>query len=288
MSEPTGIGFYIRSLSERVHGTPKQAAKKARDHGVSFVAIMTMWQEYKKGKFVQYLSNGKSGERIKAYAEAFTAAWIDVYLWGFPWGGHEEAFVQRFLDVTDLCGDCIKGWLYDPELGYKWSTKRPAKDAGMRKQPEYTKGVLPIGNRIVRKKQAKKLVELSTSLDVEDLVGTLGITSYGMAQYHRNFPWTEFGVLNDFGSPQYYTVGPEQIDKGIDKWKFYGWDHIVVSAPTFGKNDGPKLHDYLSNFVDCGEDVHGIILWSWRQTSRDEWRIVNRMSNWFEKYLFEV
>jgi hypothetical protein len=281
-NNPSGIGFYLRGLSKSKHGTPAQAAKKAKDHGVSFVAIMSLWQEYKNNKFRQMMSNGRDAEIIWRYADAFQAQEVDVWLWGFPWGGHEQAAVDRFQHVTEVCDGTIDGWLWDPELGYKWSSNKKQAPVGMRGQPEYTSGVSATGVAAVRKKQARSLVNLSLDAMTESL--NIGITSYGMAPGHRNFPWSEFGGVG-FGSPQLYSVGPKDIDRGISAWRKLGWSNIVPSVPTFGKNSGAHLHNHLSNFVDGEEYVNGFIFWSWRQThgSENEWNIIHRWSDWLER-----
>ena len=145
-------------------------------------------------------------------------------------------------------------------------------------QGEYTKGVRSSSTSAARRAQAQRLVDLS--LDAMDESLGIGITSYGMAMYHKNFPWSVFGGIG-WGSPQLYSVGPDQIDRGIVKWRQHGWEEIIPSVPTFGKTSGAQLHDHLSNFVDGDENVTGFIFWSWRQTSRDEWRILARWADWF-------
>ena len=227
---PKGIGLYIRGLQQKTHGTPKQAAKLARDNGVSFVAILAAWQDVHKGKERFLKSNGRDGSLIKKYAEAFTAAGIQVWLWGFPRGGGEEAFVERFVQVTEACGPVVRGWLWDPELFYKWSRNPDAAaPVSMRGQPEFSASAgKPAGSAATRKAQARKLVELTLDAMNESL--GLGITSYGMARFHRNFPWDVFGGVG-FGSPQLYSVGPKQIDKGIQQWRGHGWQTSVPSVP---------------------------------------------------------
>ena len=279
---PGGVGLYIRELSASKHGTPAQAAKKAADHNVSFVAIMTAWQDLRGSRPHFKRCNGADGQKIKRYAEAFTARGIHVWLWGFPRGGGEEQFVDRFVDVNEVCGPIIRGWLWDPELYYKWS--RPASAAGpvsMRGQPEFSPTASsPVGSAQTRKAQAQKLVNLTLDAMNESL--GLGITSYGMAGFHKNFPWSVFGGVG-WGSPQLYSVGPQQVDRGIRQWRAHGWDTIIPSVPTFGKKSGgAKLHDHLSNFVDGDENISGFIFWSWRQTQADEWRILARWAAWFE------
>lgn len=282
--EPYGIGLYIRGLSQEKHGTPAQAAKKAKDNGVSFVAIMTMWQDRHNGKDRELHSNGRDGKLIAKYAEAFRKQGIKVLLWGFPRGGFEDSYVDRFVHVTGVCGGTINGWLHDPEVFYKWKGKAPTS-LSVRGQPEYIKGVIPGGHKAARISQAEKLMKLTIDAMHEGL--SIGITSYGMAMGHPNFPWGIFGGYG-WGSPQLYSPGPKDIDRGIAKWRELGWDCIVPSVPTFGKNSGANLHDHLSNFVDGEEDIDGFIFWSWRQTSRDEWRVLARWADWLKANLCQL
>jgi hypothetical protein len=276
---PEGIGIYIRGLNKKKQGTPKAAAKKAKDHGVSFVAIMACWQDEKNGKPRQLNSNGKDPALIQQYADAFLDAGIQPWLWGFPAAGREEQYIDRFAHVTEVCDNTIAGWIHDPELFYKWKRKSKAKaDKTMRGQPEYTgKIVEPKGSPAYIKAGAHKLVRLSID-GINESMG-LAITSYGMAPGHKNFPWNAFGGVG-FGSPQLYSVGPKDIDRGIRAWRNHGWNTIIPSVPAFGKNSGAKMHDHLSNFVDGEENINGFIFWSWRQLQRDEWRVLARWSDW--------
>lgn len=288
---PTGIGLYIRGLSEKKHGTPAQAAKKAADNGVSFVAIMTAWQDVHNGKPRFLHSNGRDGTLIAKYAAAFAKRGIAVWLWAFPRGGGEQEYIDRLVHVTEVCrkNDApITGWIHDPELFYKWSLKgKPQTSLGVRGQPEFSaKAGKPAGTRKTRMSQAAKLMELT--IDAMDESLGLGITSYGMARGHRNFPWDVFGGYG-WGSPQLYSVGPRDIDRGIQMWRDMGFNHIVPSVPTFGKkNGGPVLHDHLSNFVDGDENIAGFIFWSWRQTQASEWRVLARWAEWFERDDFPI
>jgi hypothetical protein len=284
MGDPKGIGLYTRNLSSSVYRSPKQAAKQAADNGVSFIAIMAMWQDYLNGKDRQLYSNGQDGSLIASYAAAFKQQNIDVWLWGFPRGGWEEPFVERFGDVTKICKGTISGWLFDPEVYYKWSGK-PIASLSMRGQPEFSTDAVPQGNKLSRRRQATMLIDLA--MDALDESLGIGITSYGMAQYHKNFPWEKFGGVG-WGSPQLYTVSPKQIDEGIKAWRNLEWKHIVPSVPTFGAKSGSALHDFLSNFVDGEEDISGLIFWSWEMTSVDEWRVLARWAEWMKAHLCEL
>jgi hypothetical protein len=282
---PKGIGLYIRGLSRKKHGTPKAAAKKAADNGVSFVAIMAAWQDVHKGKERFLHSNGRKATIIREYAEAFVKKGIRVWIWGFPRAGGEEQYIDRLLHVSEVCDDeLIYGWIHDPELFYKWKVKRRTSMIwNMRGQPEYTgRAAPPEGSRAQRIRGAKKLIELTEDAFSSAFIMSYGITSYGMAQYHRNFPWGVFGGRG-FGSPQLYSVGPKQIDMGIMRWRELGWNHIIPSVPLFGKNSGARLHDHLSNFVDGEEGISGLLFWSWRQASRDEWRVLARWADWLRR-----
>jgi len=281
---PTGIGLYIRGLSRKKQGTPKQAAKKAADNGVSFVAIMAAWQDVHRGKERFLNSNGKTGTIIAEYAQAFADRDIQVWIWGFPRAGGEQQYIERLNHVTGACGGTVFGWIHDPELFYKWKGRlRKNLPPGMRRQVEYTgETTAPVGSPRQRKKGAVELIRMTEQTIRETSLTSYGITSYGMAQYHKSFPWDEFGGRG-FGSPQLYSVGPEQIDAGIRAWQTHGWSHIVPSVPLFGKNSGAKMHDHLSNFVDGEEDISGLLFWSWRQASREEWRILARWADWLTR-----
>jgi len=292
-TEPRGVGVYTMALGDKWHGSPTAAAKKASDHGVSFVALLACWQDMrKKGKvgpmvFHHGDANRKDNALLR-YAEAFNAQGIDVWLWGFPWAGAEERFIASMASATEMCPNLISGWLFDPELGYKWKGKNQSS-LSMRGQPEALTNISMSGTKAVRSKQAKKLMELAVNAIGERL--GLGVTSYGMAKYHPNFPWAEFGGYG-FGSPQLYSVGPQQVDQGIQQWREHGWKTIIPSVPTFGNNDGEKLHNHLSSFVDGHEDISGFIFWVWRATSSkrgsagrgvSEWDILARWADWLAR-----
>jgi hypothetical protein len=285
MAYPEGIGLYIRGLSKKVHGDPKTAAQKAKDHGVSFVAIMAAWQDIKKETGQPYMlhSNGRKPDLIAQYAAAFAEAGIEVWIWGFPRAGGEKEYVERLAHVTDVCDGTIEGWLHDPEVYYKWTIKSSDKDRNttMRGQPEFAKYAKPIdGSAQHIKNCASKLLALCADEDCS--YKYLGFTSYGMAQYHKNYPWKIFGGTG-WGSPQLYSVGPDEIDAGIKAWREHGWDHIVPSVPLFGKNSDAKLHAHLSNFVDGNERISGFIFWSWRQASPLEWKVIKRWAEWIRR-----
>jgi hypothetical protein len=267
-----GTGLYLRRLSTRIHGTPEQAAKKAADHNLSFVALMGVWQEYRKGEFDQSNLNLRAS-RLKRYSEAFQEAGVDVWLWGYPWGGHEEAFVEGMLEADQQA--LSSGWLLDPELGYKWGHRSDKARTNMRKQPEAIRGVNPNGTRDEREEQATRLMNLS-----EEAAKNLGVTSYGLAKWHPNFPWKQF-LSHDSApilSPQLYSISPAYVRKGIRDWHELASDFdrertMCASIPTYGVNSNSKLDEHLAAFDDS---VDGFIGWSWLQTNRKEWDILKK------------
>jgi len=246
MSDPTGIGLYLRQLDARTHGTPKAAARRARDNGVSFVALLACWQDGKGHR-------ARNVKRLPAYAEEFATAGVTPWIWGFPKAGLEDLFVERMQGASAAP---VAGWILDPEASYK---RKP--------------------------KQARRLVDLTLDSLSERL--RLGVTSYGLAKAHPTFPWKTFGG-HGWGSPQLYTVGPAHIDQGLAQWRAHGWAHLIPSVPSFGPRSGARLHDYLSNFVDGDEHVAGFVVWSWMQTKSDEWRVLARWAEWFDRKIIHA
>lgn len=286
-----GTGLYIRGLNRKKHGTPKQAAKKAADHGLSHVAIMSDWQDYRKGKFTHLRGNMRANRWV-AYAKAFKDAGIDVGLWFYPWAGHEERLLEG-LDGALKFG-LVDYLLPDPELGFKWKSKGRGQNAlgTMRGgQKEAISGVLPNGTKKNRQARATILMRgLQELSHKHKLLHGVGLTSYGIAKYHRTLPWHELLEGADWLSPQLYTASAKMVDRGIEQWRELADDAdqllpMIPSIGTFGEKSGNKMHDHLSTFVDGTEGVDGFIGWSWRQTSRDEWRILARWGEWLQKGL---
>lgn len=289
MDTINGVGQYIRGLSERTHGTPKQAAKKAKDHGLSFVAIMSVWQDYQKGKF-RHLKGNLRGDKLTRYAEAFKAQGIDVGLWFYPWGGHEERLLS---DLHAVCGAApIDFILDDGELGHKWKTsrRRHKNDTGTMRggQSEAFSGGKATGTKFQRVKQVTDLWDGLADIVSQGASPLLGATAYGVAGYHPTFPWTTKLERADFLSPQLYTASAKQVDLGINQWRrralIAPWSDadipVIPSIATFGKKSGRAMNEHLESFVDGEEDIDGFISWSWRQTSRQEWR---DLAKWAER-----
>ncbi len=228
--------MYVRNITRRLHGTPAEAAAKAKDHGLSWVAIMACWQESDRHTPMNLRD-------LEPYAAAFREAGIDVWIWGYPWGGRESEFCDAMGKALELSGG--SGILIDPELGYK------APDSPLR---------------------ARRLV--GGTLDLLNESQGLGVTSYGLTTAHRTFPWDSFAGVG-FGSPQVYTVHLKTAELALRQWKALGWDHVIASVPTFGKKSGAQIPAYAGELQKLCD---GLIFWSWRSTSRAEWREIAKLT----------
>lgn len=289
-----GVGAYIRRLSTKKHGTPEQAAKRAADHGLSHVLIMGVWQQPRKNRNNRVIAGAPNKKKLAAYADAFHEKGIKVGLWYYPWAGYEE-------HVIDLLGEqCaltqIDMLSNDAELGYKWKKKLSARQierqfgTSMRGiQPEAIRDVVAVNTDVYVKACAKKLVKgIDYLVEEHQMIWGPWQTSYGIAQYHPNFPWEIFTGGAEVLSPQLYSSTPAQVDMGIRNWyeKANDLDHfrpMMPSIPTYGPNSGDKLHAHLSNFVDGDEDVDGFTAWSWMQTNSKEWDVLARWADWLER-----
>ncbi|NIR31671.1 MAG: hypothetical protein GWN84_20635 [Gammaproteobacteria bacterium] len=204
--EPTGVGVYLRDLSEATHGKPDGAAAVAAAHGVDFVALAACWQEADRHTPMNVFD-------LDDYGRAFAKRGIDVWVWGYPWGTAErvEQFCRTMAQARDAAG--AVGVLLDPELGFKGERRRHMLDL------------------------------LEGTVDTLDEASGLGFTSYGLISAHPSFPWNVAGGWG-WGSPQFYTVPRRTALAGLDQWRQAGWRHLVASVPTFGPNSGERTAAY--------------------------------------------
>lgn len=209
---PTGIGMYIMDLSRKHTGTPAQAAKRAADAGLGFVAILGCWQE----KSPSGLANASD---LDDYGAAFREADVDVFVWGYPWGSPEciDRFVPTMRKAADMAG--ARGIILDPELGFKAD----------------------------RAKYMPMLLQRTVD-SLDESLG-LGITSYGLTSAHPDFPWSIAGGYG-FGSPQLYSVPIEVARAAIKQWRMRGWETIIASVPTFGPNSAERLAAYSGAILE--------------------------------------
>ncbi len=267
---PRGVGLYLRRISERTHGGPQEAAKKAVDHGLKWVSLLFAWQD-RDGQANRNIRFNES--KLHDYAQAFKEAGLLTYVWGFPRAGWEDEFDDHVK--WSLTSDHIDGVMLDPEIFYKWKRSRGASviNRGMRGTREAI-DVEVTGSRDWAEYRARKLVR--QTVDALKEKHGLGVTSYGIPAYHSNFPWDSFGGYG-WGSPQLYSVGKDLVDHGIKQWLEFGWTELLPSVPTFGVNSGRSLEEHLERFDH--EAIRGIIAWSWRQTDKSEWRVLEKFAD---------
>ncbi len=169
---PKGTATYVRHITTKRHGTPKQFAKKCADHGLSWIALGALWQDVKDGRPTNRMIN--KAETIERYGDALAAKGLDVSVWGYPWIGREEQFVERMSSVA-LWGRV----LLDPEKGA--NPTHSAKGAGKKAANDH----------------AAKLVELFGDVDLDEL----GLSTFGSGWRMGWFPLLAFtkALIKHFG-----------------------------------------------------------------------------------------
>lgn len=271
---PKGIGIYCRTLASSTHGTPAAMAKKCRDNGIAFVALLGCWQD-KSGPGRTFKQRVDSIARTKEYAQACRDAGLDVWLWGFPWLGHEADYMRAMVNVAHAIGG-VRGFLHDPEVSYR-DKAAVIVDKASRGQGEAVDSQ-PEGTALSTARAAQTLLELDAQAIADLRLAPSGITSYGMADWHP-LPWRQLAADGRvWGSPQLYTVSPAQVDQGLASWQRRGFTTLLPSVPTYGENSGAKLDAHLARFVDGGGEptIDGFVIWSMPQTSGVEWPILKR------------
>lgn len=269
-TEPRGLGMYIRKLSKKAHGRPAAAAKKAKANGVTWVALLCCWQDRKQqhDRHVEY-----NRDKLGDYASAFADVGIDPWVWSFPRAGWVVEHGRTVGDALDH--PAVAGILLDPEVYFKWDTEEDGEVMGMRGTREAVEFEGQSGTKDWAQYWARQLVR--DTLDQMDERHGIGITSYGVQRFHKNFPWEDFGGVG-FGSPQLYRVSRELVEDSVHTWG-ERWDSILPSIPTFGDQSGTNLSGHLKKFE--GLDIQGLIAWSWRQTDRREWAVLRE---WAERF----
>lgn len=273
MSTPSGIGVYARQLSRATHGTPDEMARKLADNHVSFVAFLACWQDVDGGKPRQQVPDPFA---LASYANACHRAGIKVWLWGFPWLGRETQFVDVMHSATRTLGGIVEGWIFDPEVSYRDAHARtpPSQSRG---QGEASTAYVATASASAAASGARRLMSLEAASRADLNLSTCGISSYGMSQWHA-LPWHELSG-GTWGSPQLYSVTPEQVDAGIADWRKNGFGTLLPSVPAYGPNSGRMLDTYLGSFVDGNENVDGFLVWSFQQLDDLEWRTLAKWSD---------
>ena len=272
-SVPEGLALYVRQIRKNRHGTPAQLAKKFADHGASWVAIGGPWQEPDKRNRVRIRYINRP-ETILRYAAAFKARDVTPYVWGYPWQGHEEAFI----DAMETASNGLCGALLDPELGAnptKSSKAKPKRAANA---------------------HAHKLIKLTAERFI-----TCGVSTYGSAARFKWFP------LNAFASALQVHFGPAAflggqtytndtlVSRSIRDFsrvldKHATSVHMIPNFGTYSRTAGrvvPKkpfeLYDHLGEFVDDVEPIYGLIGWAENFMTPMLWRVFARFARQLER-----
>jgi len=271
---PEGTSLYVRHITKKRHGTPKQFAKKCKRYGLSWIALAGLWQDVRKdGRAYSKMIN--SIDTIARYGQALEDVGIDVYAWGYPWQGREEAFVERMMN--SLAWTPTKRVLLDPELGA--NPTRSRSGSGKTKANEH----------------AELLVKLFH--EHPECLDALGLSTFGSGYRLKWFPLIAYtrALVERFGGRtfiggQTYTVGEDAVDASIaDMVKCIQQvggdvqraDEVLVNGcqvvPNFGTysryTSGPKKGDvrrktgdelrlHLYGFVNEAEPVDGMIGWA--------------------------
>jgi len=301
---PKGTALYVRRIDKR-HGSPQDFAKLCKSKGLKWIALGALWQDVSKaGKPTSKMMN--SLDVLKRYGAALQRQGIEVYVWGYPWMGREEAFVARMCEAANAAG-CAAGCahiLLDPELGA--NPTRASSGAG----------------KAAANAHADKLVSLFAS--APDAPEVLGLSTYGSGWRLKWFPLLAFtrALVRDFGGRcfiggQTYTVGEDLVDMSIaDMVKVIGKaggvvqraDRFVHSngcqvVPNFGtyarytsgpkkgevrRKTGPELTEHLYGFVNEEEPVDALIGWAENFMSDATWDALHEFSKLMDRGVCEL
>lgn len=226
--KPVGKALYIRRLTEL--GKPAELARQAKWAGLSWIAIESTWQD--TGIFGVRTGRPNKRSVIAEYAAAFRAEGIEVWVWGYPYPGHEDAFADSMK--LDCEAAQAKGLLIDPEKPYK---DHPTQATDLVKRLEY-----------VCKKNH----------------WGLGITSYAATWAHKTFPFKQFANSVAWGSPQVYdkdnNQGPGYAARAVKAWEDLGFGPLVMSGPVYNKTPA-QLRAHLATFP---KHIDAVVFWDWK------------------------
>jgi hypothetical protein len=242
-----GTAVYLRNM----HGLGASDAdvtrgamdfvRRAKVMGLSWTAIGAVWQDSPTASKFMNPPN-----ECHIYAKVMHDSGITPYVWGYPWLGSE----QKFIDGMVECAGDLAHHLLDPELGMN-----PTRDKNHMDAPNASAAAIVAG---LRAKTPGRIIGLST-------FG--GIPSW--------FPLRAFlkaGV--DFAGGQTYTDDPT-IDMSIASFlkEMQVTGSSAQLVPNFGiyarNDDGSvrsKMPDefrkHLDEFVNEGESVRAMIGWA--------------------------
>lgn len=195
---------------------------------ITWVALGTVW--FEKGKDLRKIN---TVETIRKVAEAYSK-YTNVFLWGYPQPDSIDEFVSYMHDCTDV--NHVKGWLIDPEIGFKGEPKK-----------------------------ASDLVYKCRDIDPYMI---LGMTTYGAAHWHKDFPYESFKDV-DFASPQVYNFS-EKLKR--DSFREYDkiFKKVIPSTALFHKGPSGKFvrttqellrKEFDTTFKASDKEIDSVIMW---------------------------
>jgi hypothetical protein len=211
-------------------------------------------------------------ETIEEYAYALHDVGVSVHIWGYPWHDRIDMFIEHMSACTS---EVIQGWLLNPEIGLK--------------------------------KHPKEASELFKKARASNPYRILGMSSYGIPQAHKTFPFDAFAekdmegdpsVECDYGSCQLYAMSRQMIHRGMKSWDRLGFDHVV---PSFGnykwvsrgsgevttKNrkavplSAAELRAHLTDFTVSSVQFDAMVGWAENFVTTAQWK---ELSKWAKRY----
>ena len=204
---------------------PAAMATKFRETGLSWIAICQAWSTATTTRARNSL------EELSTYVDAIRneVPSAGVYIWGYPHPNQTNDFVRILIDAAEATN--ADGLIIDPEITYKWN------NASER-------------NRI--RANAINLMGELRNIAI-NLNVSIGVTSYGRAQFHRNMPWNEFANGADYGMPQIYefrrdgsATFPENYPTlCMDDWIERGFEILIPLSAAYDRTAAETV-DLLS------------------------------------------
>lgn len=257
---PQGFALYLRRYIEREHGTPKALMEKFKANGASWIAIAGPWDDDPEG--LRFLNSPATCIKL---IEAAKAAGLVPYIWGYPFLGREEAFVNA---MARCVGDTKANILLDPELGS--NPTRAASGAGKTRANA----------------GATKLINLIHAR-FPDIV--LGLSTFGSGVRMKWFPLLAFLTAMAIHYPGKCFAGGQTytddgvVDRSIADFLAAIGDKKIQLVPNFGTyaktatgyraKTAKELDAHLFEFVNEGEPVEALIGWAENFMTPDLWKV---------------
>ena len=233
---PSGKGMFLLGYRRSANQGKEAILKRCKWAGLSFVCLMTAWQEKGHMKKIQK-------KRNREYGKFLSQNGIQVYLWGFPWATkeserdtlkREHEFAKYMCEEAVECG--ALGIITDPEAGYYMGAKRSG-----------------YSSLEVLKDQAVKHMQVLRQHADKNGGLSIGVTTYGTPNFHmKRFPFSSFAAKNsdgktyhDFTIPQVYCSegaaahtynSNKGLKKNLRRYKKAGYINIIPALGTYGKH----------------------------------------------------